>query len=166
MKTFLIVPDEVLKAKIAIDAQDRLEQALKKKLSGYTKEHGIGVVPYLKTTLPELWNAIDDHVWSRTTALYQTYSIIRRCLGDDRLSGIVSGRVTIPSGIRQINLPVIGKVNTTFIRCINYDTPLLYRVYRTGRSDMLELAFSTEQEPIESERLFQELQHVMDNFSR
>lgn len=82
MKTFLVVPEEQLKARVMLETQDRIKSDLSTLLKDYDTQHQVSVVRFLGSNIERLWASVDDHVWSRTTILYQTYSIITE-LSDD-----------------------------------------------------------------------------------
>lgn len=167
MKTFLVVPEEQLKARVMLETQDRIKSDLSTLLKDYDTQHQVSVVRFLGSNIERLWASVDDHVWSRTTILYQTYSIITELSDDYSLLGVVSGRLAIPSGIKHFNVPVVGYVNTTYIRCIAYEEPVLFKLGKAGRNDLLQLSIIERDAPqIETTTLFQELKRLMENFVR
>lgn len=166
MRTFIVVPQNILLANLFLTEQDKLKKALQVLLANYDTRHQIGVVQYLGSALTDVWSTIDEHVWSKTSVLYQTYSIIREIEGDHSLVGILSGHVTIAAGFMPFSIPVIGKAETTYIRRIAYNEPVLFRLASTGRKDVVELTIFEREVYPENTTLFQELKFAIENFVR
>ena len=156
MKTFLVVPDNILKAQVFLDNQTKLQTELQKALSQYNPTHQISVVKYLDTVLDRVWSNYSAEVFNLTTVVEQTYSIIKG------LPNIYIGTATIPTGYTSFSIPVIGNVNTTYIRGIRYETPHV-GIDFSGRHDLFELTVNDDP-LITTDHVYQELLAKMHTY--